>query len=167
MSSPPRRGPSSLSSAVQPAASHRASAHRPVDRKHPFPSRGHLQIPRAPEPSDLFLRPAHSSLRRSVDRKHSLLERSQISGSLEFFAPFLHRAHLWLRAHSSRRVPSSLRVASRPGSQASPVSPSAVVLQSCALFPGRACPLMVIPVRLAVAPMQLQPAPANSLSVNW
>src|SRR6266516_2862093 len=87
--------PSSLSS----AAPRRAWHWRPVDRKHLFPFGEHLQIPGSPEPSGLFLHPAHSSLRRSVvDRKHSFLGRLEIPGSLDFFGPFLHRAHL------SRRV---------------------------------------------------------------
>jgi len=40
-------------------------------------------------------------------------------------------------------------------------------LEARALFPGGAYPLMVIVVRLAVAPMRLPPAPVNRLSVNY
>ena len=123
---------------LQPAHS---SDCRWVDRKHPFPSRGHLQIPGSPEPSGLFLHPAHSSLRRSVvDRKHSFLGRSEIPGSLDFFGPFLHRAHL------------SRRVVLRPGSFVERPAFSS---------------LLVMIAGLAAAPSRRQPAPANSLSVNW
>src|SRR5205823_1021830 len=92
------------------------------------------------------------SARRPVDRRRSSLHPrpSHVSVSSR------------PSAHLLQSVPSSLRVALRAGFQASPVSPSAVVLQSYALFPGRACPLMVS----AAAPTRLQPAPANSLSVN-
>ena len=119
----------------------RVSHCRPADRKHPFPSRGHLQIPGSPEPSGLFLHPAHSSLRRSVvDRKHSFLGRSEIPGSLDFFGPFLHRAHL------------SRRVVLRPRSFVERPAFSS---------------LLVMIAGLAAAPSRRQPAPANSLSVNW
>src|SRR5205814_5385959 len=101
--------------------------------------------------------------RRFVHRKHSFPGRSQILDSLEFFGLFLHLAHSWLRAQSSRRVPSSLRAASRP--QASPRLPRAS-LGPHAVFPCPACSL-VSAVRLAVAPTRLQPAPASSISVNW
>src|SRR6266516_4822422 len=148
--------PSSLSS----AAPRRAWHLRPVDRKHSFLSGRRSQI--SPDPFGLFLQPAHSSDCQLVDRKRPFplfRGRSQIPGPLGFFGPFLHRAH------SSRRVPSSLRAASRPSPQALPRSPRAV-LQSRALFPCPACSLATA-VRLAVAPSRRQPAPANSLSVNW
>src|SRR5882724_9386968 len=154
--------PSSLSSAAQPAASLRASHRRLLDQKHLFPFGRRSQIPGSPEPSGLFLHPAHSSRRRSVDRKRPFPlfpGRSQLPGSLEFFGPFLHPAH------SSRRAPSLLRAASRPSLRAWPRSPRAL-LQSRAFFPRRACSLMVTAVRLAVAPLRRQPAPANSLLVN-
>ncbi len=136
-----------------------------VDQKHLFPFGRRSQIPGSPEPSGLFLHPAHSSVRRSVDRKHPFPGRLQIPGSLDFFDLFLHRAHSQLRAHSSRRAPSLLRAASRASPQASPRSPRAV-LQSRASFQPPASSLMVIAVRLAVAPTRRQPAPVNSLSVN-
>src|SRR6266487_4351593 len=119
----------------------RVSHCRPVDRKHPFPFGRRSQIPGSPEPSGLFLHPAHSSLRRSVvDRKHSFLGRLEIPGSLDFFGPFLHRAHL------------SRRVVLRPDSFVERPAFSS---------------LLVMIAGPAAAPSRRQPAPANSLSVNW
>src|SRR5439155_1578620 len=63
-----------LSCAPAPAASHPASARRPVDRKHPFPARGQLQVPGSLEFSGLscdFAQPrAREPLRslRGIDR---------------------------------------------------------------------------------------------------
>src|SRR6266566_1843820 len=124
MSSPPQRGPSSLFSAAQPPASHRASHWRPVDRK------------------------------------HSLRCRSQIPGLLEFFGLFLHRAQ------SARRALSSRRFASRPWLQVSLPSPRASLGLHGSSFQQPLSCLLVTAAPPAVAPTPLQPAPANSLSVN-
>src|SRR5258707_15247839 len=109
---------------------------------------------------------------------HPFSAKSQIPRALELCGPFLHRAHSQLSSHAQPPVPSSHRrharcrvAASLPGAslagpEASPHSAWAV-LELRALFPGGACPLMVIVVRLAVVPTRLQPAPVNSLSVNW
>ena len=151
--------PSSLSSAAQPAASHQASHWRPVDRKHS--SRGQSQIPGSLCPFGPFLRRARASDCQLVDRKHSFRGRSQIPDPLEFFGPFLNRAQ------SARRALSSRRFASRPWLQVSLPSPRASLGLHGSSFQQPLSCLLVTAAPPAVAPSRRQPAPANSLSVNW
>src|SRR6266545_50496 len=121
-----------------------------------------------------------ASQRRSLDRKHLLPfgRRSQISGGLSAPLPpparSPYRWRLQVSAAPRRSAPlkelvraSPLRVASRPWPQASPRLHRAVRLQARAFFARRACPLVVFAVRLVAGPTRLQPAPANSLLVNW
>ena len=85
-----------LASAPEPAApSLSASAFLPHDRKHPFPSREHFQIPRARDSSGLFQHRAQSSLHRSIYRGRSFLERLQVRGPREFFGSFPREADSW------------------------------------------------------------------------
>src|SRR5438094_20385 len=101
---------------------------------------------------------------RPVARKHPFLfgRRSQIPGPLGFFGPFLHPAHSSRRAGSPRLVPSLRRFACRASLEVSPRGH----LAPRALFQPPAFSLVSI-AGLAAAPTRLQPAPANSLSVNW
>src|SRR5437762_9025854 len=140
----------------------RASHCRSVDRKHPFPFGRRSQIPGPLEFFGPLLHPAHSSVRRPVDRKHPFPGRSQILRSPEPFGPFLPPAHSQLRADSPRLVPSLRRFACRASLEVSPRGH----LGPRALFQPPAFSLVSI-AGLAAAPTRLQPAPANSLSVNW
>src|SRR5438876_1204963 len=135
---------------------------RPVARKHPFPFGRRLQIPGSLCLFGPFLRRARASHCRSVARKHSLPRRLQIPGPPESFGPFLLPAHSQLRADSPRLVPSLRRFACRASLEVSPRGH----LGPRALFQPPAFSLVLI-AGLAAAPTRLQPAPANSLSVNW
>src|SRR5205814_834463 len=150
--------PSSLSS----AALRRARHWRPVARKHPFPFGRRSQIPGPLCPFGPFLRRARASDCPPADQKHwfRLGRRSQIPGSLESFGPFLHRAQPARRALSSRRF------ASRPWLQVSlPSARASFGLHGSSFQQPLSC-LLVTAAPPAVAPTPLQPAPANSLSVN-
>src|SRR5207249_325553 len=149
--------PSSLSS----AAPRRAWHWPPVARKHPFPFGRRSQIPGSRCPFGPFLRRARASDCQSVDRKHSFQGRSQIPDPLEFFGPFLYRAQ------SARRALSSRRFASRPWLQVSLPSPRASLGLHGSSFQQPLSCLLVTAAPPAVAPSRRQPAPANSLSVNW
>jgi len=181
--------PSSLSSAAPRRAWHRLL----VDRKHSFPGRS--QIPGSLDPSGLFLHPAQSSECRPVDRKHLFRfgRRSQFPGPLASFYPFQHPVQ-WSDCrpvdpkHSFRserrsqipgplasfgpflqvhRAQSSRRAASRPRPQASLLSPRASVGPHGSSFQQPLSCLLVTAAPPAVGPTRLQPAPANSLLVNW
>src|SRR6266480_3230326 len=98
---------------------------------------------------------------RPVDREHSFLvgPRSQILP--DPFGPFPHPAQ------SSHCPLSSRRFASRPWLQVSLPSPRASLGLHGSSFQQPLSCLLVTAAPPAVAPTPLQPAPANSLSVNW
>src|SRR6266513_396529 len=150
MSSLLRQRPSSLSRrAAQPDAFRREWHWRSPERKRPFLFRW-----RSLEPSDPSLYPSRSSLRRWFEGKRPFpfRWRWQISRSLEPFGLFLHPV-LSLRRFASRwpRAWPLLRWA---------------LLRQPALFQPPGSSLMVI-LPAAAQKRRLQPAPANSLSINW
>src|SRR4029077_7432374 len=145
-----------------------------------------MSSPRLRGPSSLFSAPQSSVAShwawtcRLIPRKHLISVKSPSAGALEVCGPFLHRAHSEFHSHVQPPVPSShrhharchvgaslpaSRAVSQLGHEASPHSARAV-LESHALFPGGAYPLMVTVVRLAVVPTRLQPMPVNILLVD-
>src|SRR5437899_1780715 len=99
--------------------------------------------------------PRRAWRRLLADRKRSSPYQRGSQISPEPFGPFLHPAH------------SSRRFASRASPEAWPPSPRASLGLHGSSFQQPLSYLLASAAPPAVAPTRLQPAPANSLLVNW